>query len=66
MATTLLQFVMLALVASIHVLNICSISEAKTWMVGTSPTMTERAVFMGSGLIAARCPGKTTLILKAS
>ena len=29
---------MLALVASIHVLN--GICRAKTWMVGTSPTMT--------------------------
>jgi hypothetical protein len=29
-------------------------------MVGTSPTMTERAVFMGSGLRPAACPGMTT------
>jgi hypothetical protein len=33
--------VMLALVASIHVLN--ASRQAKTWMAGTSPTMTERA-----------------------
>ena len=35
--------VMLALVASIHVLNTARDQEAKTWMVGTSPTMTETA-----------------------
>ncbi len=33
--------VMLALVASIHVLN-TALHRAKTWMVGTSPTMTVR------------------------
>jgi len=31
---------MLALVASIHVSNTAFISDVKTWMVGTSPTMT--------------------------
>jgi hypothetical protein len=32
-------------------------------MVGTSPTMTERPVFMGSGLAAARRPGMTAWLL---
>jgi len=39
-ATTLIQFVMLALVASIHVLSARSIRDVKRRMVGTSPTMT--------------------------
>jgi hypothetical protein len=33
---------MLALAASIHVLNTTSLTEAKTWMIGTSPTMTAK------------------------
>ena len=49
MTTTLLELVMLALVATIHALM-------KTWMVGTSPTMTGRAVFMASGLRPKACP----------
>ena len=35
---------MLALVASIHVLSTARDQETKTWMVGTSPTMTPKAV----------------------
>jgi hypothetical protein len=31
----------------------------KAWMVGTSPTMTDKAVFMDAALFAARSPGKT-------
>ncbi len=49
---------MLALVASIHVLDTV-LGEGKTWMVRTSPTMTGRAVFMGSGLRPSASPGKT-------
>jgi hypothetical protein len=53
MNTALIQFVMLALVASIHVLNTARDQEAKTWVVGTSPTMTVRGRYAwipGSGL----------------
>ena len=37
---------MLALVASIHVFN-TDLQSTKAWMVGTSPTMTERHINAG-------------------
>ena len=45
---------MLALVASIHAFT--RPDAAKTWMVGTSPTMTGDVAFMSSGFFADAKP----------
>ncbi|MBR3194108.1 hypothetical protein [Bosea sp. (in: a-proteobacteria)] len=59
MTTTLLQLVMLALVASIHVLNAACDQRSEGVDGRESSTVMERAVFMGSGLVATRSPGMT-------
>ena len=56
---TLLQLVMLAPVASIHVLNTACDQPSEGVDGRESSTVMERAVFMGPGLGATRSPGMT-------